>query len=96
MPGDLGPDEHDRKWDQLRVGRQLYSGEMAQPGGKKASEYGGVGGLIQPAPHDPADVAYEQLWLIRNMDPAARGEEPDAVELPPGLPEPPMMRKYNG
>lgn len=93
-PNELGPDEHGRKWDQLKAGKQLFSGR--DPSWRQASEYGGVDGLIQPPPHDPADSAYEQLLLIRNMDPGARGDEPDAVELPEGLVEPQMMRKYGG
>lgn len=87
---ELGPDEHDRKWEQLKVGKQFWSGDEAQPRGKRAGEYVGVGGLIQPSPHDVANNAYEQLWLIRNMDPAAREDEPDAVELP--IPEPQLCK----
>jgi hypothetical protein len=33
------------------------------------SEYGGVGGLIQPSPHEVADCASEQLLLIYRTDP---------------------------
>lgn len=81
MP-ELGPDPHGRRYDGFKVGREFYSGDSAQPRGKKAGEYAGVGGLIQPAPHDVANSAHEQLWLIRNMDPGARAEEPDATTLP--------------
>lgn len=97
MP-ELGPDEHERKWDQLFSGRQLRSGQAAEKTRpfSRVGEYGGVDGLIQPAPHDTVNSAYEQLLLIRGMDPGARGEEPDATELPEGLIEPEIARFGKG
>jgi len=35
-----------------------------------ATEYGGVPGLIQPAPHDVQDHPREMLWMIYASDPA--------------------------
>lgn len=55
---------------------------------REATEFGGVEGMIQPAPHDVNDHPHEQLWLIYNTDPAATEE----VDL--GFDDPPMMRGY--
>lgn len=41
---------------------------MTFPSG--GSEYGGYPGVTQPAPHDPEDVAYEQLNLTTRTDPS--------------------------
>lgn len=41
----------------------------------KASEYGGVPGMIQPPPHDPADSAYETMYLMKNTNPAGVVDE---------------------
>lgn len=48
---------------------------------KKATEYGGVEGLIQPPPHDSLESGWEQLLRIYNTDPAPRVAE----EVLPGV-----------
>lgn len=45
---------------------------------KRASEFGGVPGRIQPQPHDIQDSAYEQHRLIMSTDPT------DATDTPEG------------
>jgi hypothetical protein len=40
----------------------LISGE--NPEGESAGEFSGVGGLIQPPPHNPNDDASEQLMIF--------------------------------
>jgi len=44
---------------------------------KGGSEYGGYPGPYQPAPHDVADVPYEQLNLATQTDPS---DEESSVE----------------
>lgn len=83
---EFGLDAHGRQYDKFKVGKKLYSGRL--PTNKAASEYGGVDGLIQPAPHDLNDSPGESLMAIYNMDPAARVEE----TLP--VTEPKLIRKY--
>lgn len=83
---ELGPDPYGRRTEQMRVGKKLYSGKT--PTHRSATEYGGVDGLIQPAPHDINDSPGESLMAIYNMDPAARVEE----TLP--VTEPKLIRKY--
>lgn len=48
-----------------------------------ASEFGGRPGLIQPPPHDPADVPSETLMQIYATEPA-----PPIPETPPAPPKP--------
>lgn len=91
-PNELGPDEYGRKWEQLKVGKELRSRRQAEGRGPRAGEYAGVEGMIAPAPHDVANYPHEQLMLIRNMDPAARADEPDATLLPAGVPEPVLIK----
>lgn len=43
---------------------------MTTPDPNKGSEYGGVGGRIQPPPHDPTDVASEILGLTYGTNPS--------------------------
>lgn len=50
------------------------------------SEYGGVDGLIQPAPHDPANSPNETLMLMYGTNPAAgfpEGQNLETQDLPP-------------
>lgn len=47
---------------------------------KNGTEYGGVGGLIQPAPHTP--TASERLHMIYAIDPTDPGTEPESVAPP--------------
>lgn len=49
---------------------------------RTGSEFGGVGGLIQPPPHVP--TAQERLHMIYAIDPADDGLQPDSV-IPPDL-----------
>jgi hypothetical protein len=58
--------------------RDLVSAEDYRDG----SEFGGVGGLIQPAPHTP--TAGEKLMQVYAIDPTDDGTRPDSV-LPPTL-----------
>jgi hypothetical protein len=58
--------------------RDLVSDEDYRTG----SEFGGVGGGIQPAPHRP--TAAERLNMIYAIDPEDDGTRPDSV-LPPEL-----------
>jgi len=58
--------------------RDLVSDEDYRDG----SEFSGVGGLIQPAPHTP--TASERLSMIYAIDPTDDGTEPGSV-LPPEL-----------
>jgi hypothetical protein len=44
------------------------------------SEYGGVGGLIQPPPHTPS--ASERLSMIYTIDPDDDGTQADSVVAP--------------
>jgi hypothetical protein len=44
------------------------------------SEFGGVPGLIQPAPHVPS--ASERLGMIYAIDPTDDGSRPDSVLAP--------------
>jgi hypothetical protein len=50
----------------------------------KASEYGGSDTHktqgIQPAPHDPGDVAHEGLRLLYGTDPADETSGPDQTQ----------------
>lgn len=46
---------------------------------KGGSEYGGYPGLIQPEPHNPKDVASEQLMLTYLTDPADEQSTPERV-----------------
>lgn len=53
---------------------------------RKGSEFGGVEGMIQPSPHDPADVPYEGRSMMVRTNPAAGfpdGLNPETRELPP-------------
>lgn len=56
--------------------RDLVSDEDYRDG----SEFGGVGGLIQPAPHVP--TASERLHMIYAIDPEDDGTRPDSVVAP--------------
>lgn len=56
--------------------RDLVSEEDYRTG----SEFGGVGGLIQPAPHVP--TAGERLSMIYAIDPTDDGTRPDSVVAP--------------
>jgi hypothetical protein len=47
---------------------------------RKGTEFGGVGGLIQPPPHVP--TARERLSMIYAIDPADDGLQPDSVVAP--------------
>lgn len=58
--------------------RDLVSTEDYRTG----TEFGGVGGLIQPPPHVP--TASERLSMIYAIDPMDDGSRPDSV-LPPEL-----------
>lgn len=58
--------------------RDLVSPESYKTG----SEFGGVPGLIQPAPHTPN--AHERLAMIYAIDPTDSGTEAGSV-LPPEL-----------
>lgn len=44
------------------------------------SEFGGVGGLIQPPPHNPS--ASERLSMIRAIDPMDDGTRENSVVAP--------------
>lgn len=46
----------------------------------KGSEFGGVGGLIQPLPHTP--TASERLMMVYAIDPLDDGTQPDSVVAP--------------
>lgn len=46
---------------------------------KRPSEFGGVPGLIQPPPHDPADSASETLMQVYATEPAARPDDPEEL-----------------
>jgi hypothetical protein len=56
--------------------RDLVSDEDYRVG----SEFGGVGGLIQPPPHVP--TASERLSMIYAIDPMDDGSRPDSVAPP--------------
>mgnify|MGYP007024035125 CR=1 FL=1 len=43
---------------------------MTTPDPDRGSEYGGVPGLIQPSPHDPADSPSETRFLMMRTNPA--------------------------
>lgn len=58
--------------------RNLVSGENYRDG----SEFGGVGGLIQPGPHVP--TASERLSMIYALDPTDDGTQVGSI-LPPEL-----------
>lgn len=60
------------------ISRSLVSDEDPLTG----SEFGGVGGMIQPPPHVPS--ASERLHMIYAIDPTDDGSRPDSV-LPPDL-----------
>lgn len=47
---------------------------------RNGSEFGGVGGLIQPPPHVP--TASERLHMIYAIDPEDDGTRPDSVIAP--------------
>jgi hypothetical protein len=49
---------------------------------RDGSEFGGVDGLIQPAPHNP--TASERLHMVYAIDPLDDGSYPESV-LPPEL-----------
>ena len=44
------------------------------------SEYGGVGGIVQPPPHTP--TASERLTMIYAIDPDDDGSQPTSVVAP--------------
>lgn len=53
---------------------------------RKGSEFGGVEGLIQPTPHNPADVPFETRSMMVRLNPASGfplGKNPETRELPP-------------
>lgn len=56
--------------------RSLVSTENYRDG----SEFGGVGGLIQPSPHVP--TASERLHMMYAIDPTDDGTRPDSVVAP--------------
>lgn len=58
--------------------RDLVSEENYRDG----SEFGGVGGLIQPVPHTP--TASERLMMVYAIDPTDDGTEDGSI-LPPEL-----------
>lgn len=60
-----------------KSGRDWVKQSEADP--VKGSEYGGVGGLIQPRPHEVENSPSEQLMLIYNTDP---GVETSGLDLP--------------
>lgn len=43
--------------------------EIIHPDPNNGSEFGGVGGLIQPAPHDPANSSNEIRLLMMQTNP---------------------------
>jgi hypothetical protein len=43
------------------------------------TEFGGYPGLVQPAPHDPEDVASEQLSALYGTDPGVETSSPEGV-----------------
>jgi hypothetical protein len=47
---------------------------------RTGSEFGGVGGLVQPSPHVP--TAAERLSMIYMIDPADDGLQTDSVAAP--------------
>lgn len=47
---------------------------------REGSEYGGVGGLVQPPPHVP--TASERLRQVYAIDPMDDGTRPDSVAAP--------------
>lgn len=47
---------------------------------REGSEFGGVGGLIQPPPHNP--TASERLHMIYAIDPQDDGTFPESVAVP--------------
>lgn len=49
---------------------------MTTPDPNRGSEFGGVGGRIQPPPHDPADSASETLGMIYATNPAGDTSQP--------------------
>ena len=55
---------------------------MSEEDYRDGSEFSGVGGLIQPAPHTP--TASERLSSIYAIDPMDDGTRPESV-LPPEL-----------
>jgi hypothetical protein len=63
----------------LPVNSKSYVSEVDY---REGSEFGGVPGLIQPAPHTPN--ASERLMSIYAIDPADDGLQPESV-LPPEL-----------
>ena len=78
---EYGPGEFGKKY-----GRPWVKQSDADPA--KGSEYGGVEGLIAPAPHDVKTSAHEQLMLLMNTDPA---DETAGTDLPPMK----KIRDYN-
>jgi len=56
--------------------RNLISDQDASGG----SEFGGVGGLVQPPPHTP--TASERLSMIYAIDPSDDGTRPDSIIAP--------------
>lgn len=53
---------------------------------RKGSEFGGMPGIIQPPPHEPADVPYEVRSMMVRTNPAAgfpEGLNPETREAPP-------------
>lgn len=56
--------------------RDLVSTEDYRDG----SEFGGVGGYIQPPPHNP--TASERLHMMYAIDPMDDGSRPDSVAPP--------------
>ena len=53
---------------------------------RKGSTFGGVDGLIQPTPHNPADVPHEVRSMMVRLNPASGfplGHNPETRELPP-------------
>ena len=82
------PDPWGRQFDQAKVAKAFRSGRPA--GHRESSEYGGVEGLIQPAPHDPTELTSdsdEMLMMVYSTDP---GDELSSTEFP----ELPLVRKY--
>jgi hypothetical protein len=56
------------RFGQMLPGRDYVGPSKEDPIGKQASEYGGVGGLIQPPPHEVSTAPREQLMMMYNTD----------------------------
>jgi hypothetical protein len=82
MTQPVGPEYGlDPRLDHTQIVLPLSSRELvSEEDYRDGSEFGGVGGVVQPAPHVP--TATERLRMVYAIDPCDDGTQADSVAPP--------------